>query len=608
MKKILIIEDSEDVRDSIVSILEAEHYQTFSADNGELGVRLAQEQSPDLIICDIMMPVLDGYGVLHTLHQDLQTAAIPFIFLTAKASQADLRQGMNLGADDYLVKPFSHSELLGAIATRLAKQEVLEKQSQQKLAELTSSAQREELLNRLTRLIRNSLEFKIILSTTLTEIRNLLQVHRCRFFWFRSDVSTPYFELIYEASDPSFAHILQNPFEEIPRLGDQILQQHLIRIDDLGTETQLDPSSCAHLMSLGFKSVLALLIQTRSQQMGVLLCTHFEQPRPWSNNEVQLLQAVADQLAIAIDQAELYTRSNFAATTAQIQAQQLGKALAELKATQAQLIQNEKMLSLGQLVAGVAHEINNPVNFIYGNVKYARSYTQEVLNLLQRYQEEYPTPSQALQDQADAIDLAFIKEDLLKIFASMEMGTERIRQIVLSLRNFSRLDESEMKPVDIHEGMDSTLLILQSRLKGSLVTGNIQVVKQYGELPLVNCYAGQLNQVFMNILANAIDALREAEAEPSPAVPLNQPGTITIKTALSDSNQVTISIHDNGPGMPESVRKRLFDPFFTTKPVGQGTGLGLSISYQIVVEKHRGTLECISVAGQGTEFLIKIPV
>ncbi|OCR01332.1 sensor protein [Oscillatoriales cyanobacterium USR001] len=287
-------------------------------------------------------------------------------------------------------------------------------------------------------------------------------------------------------------------------------------------------------------------------------------------------------------------------------AEQLGKTLFELKQTQSQLIQTEKMSGLGQMVAGVAHEINNPINFIHGNLSYASKYTQDLLNLLLLYQEKYPNPGREIEDLVEDIDLNFIAEDLPKMLASMNIGTNRIRQIVLSLRNFSRHDESEMKQVDIHEGIDSTLMILQHRLKGKAGSSEINVVKDYGDLPKIECYAGQLNQVFMNILSNAIDALEECNKQGSSE--LFCP-TIAICTQLAkETSRIIIKIKDNGPGMSGEVKNKAFDPFFTTKPVGKGTGLGLSLSYKIVVEKHGGILQCLSELGQGTEFIIEIPI
>ena len=292
----------------------------------------------------------------------------------------------------------------------------------------------------------------------------------------------------------------------------------------------------------------------------------------------------------------------------QKQTESLKNTLRELKHTQTQLIQTEKMSSLGQMVAGVAHEINNPVNFIHGNIIPACEYVKDLLELIELYQLYYPNPDEEIIDKTENIELDFLKEDLTKILHSMQEGTNRIKDIVLSLRNFSRLDEAEFKRVDIHSGIDSTLMILHNRLKAKSTHPEIKIIKEYAFLPLIECYPGQLNQVFMNILANAIDALDDYNSKRTVEEIKLNPNYIKIATELTADKYIRISIYDNGIGIPTKIKSKLFDPFFTTKEVGKGTGLGLSISYQIIVDKHRGKLYCNSIPGEGTEFVIEIPL
>ncbi|MEM9504353.1 MAG: ATP-binding protein [Cyanobacteria bacterium P01_E01_bin.43] len=345
----------------------------------------------------------------------------------------------------------------------------------------------------------------------------------------------------------------------------------------------------------------------------------FNEQDTWWLTTLNPLRDEAGQIYRLVGTTIDITRRRQAEVRLQEKAAELEQALTQLKLTQAQLVQSEKMSSLGQLVAGIAHEINNPVSFIFGNIGYASEYVEELVSLLQLYQAQYPQPTPAIQEHADAIDIEYILTDLEQLFGSLKGGAERIQAIVLSLRNFARLDEADMKPSDIHAGIDSTLMILQNRLGtadrpgGS---GEIQVEVSYGQIPEILCFPRQLNQVFLNVLTNAIDALEgkfhsdmsgSTTASPSPdRLSSDRLPTIWINTQLTDG-RVEIRIRDSGPGVSAADQPRIFDPFFTTKPVSQGTGMGLAIAYQIVVQQHQGQMRCITQPGEGTTFKIWLP-
>lgn len=491
--------------------------------------------------------------------------------------------------------------------------------TEQKQAEaaLRRSYHRAELLKQITTEIRSSLDLPHIFQTTVTQLGQALQVNRCVIYLYQV-AAQPLLPLVAEYLEPGYASLR---YCEVLVAGHPCLEKVLacdqaIASTDIYAESLLD-STVKLYQAMDLKSQLIIRTSYQGEPNGMIALQQCDTYRHWDSTEIELLEAVAAQVGIALAQASLLEKETTTAAQlaqqnvalqlskarANTKATELEQALRELQRTQAQLVQTEKMSSLGQLVAGVAHEINNPVGLITGNIGYACEYIQDLLGIVNLYQQYYPQPLQPIQDRLEAIDLDFLIKDLLKLLHSMKVGADRVNQIVLSLRNFAR-NEDKMAAVDLHEGIDNTLMILQSRLKANGKNPEIKVIKEYALLPLVECYAGPLNQVFMNLISNAIDALescgvvdRRRTAEP----------TITICTETKGDSQVIIRIIDNGMGMTKEVQKRLFNPFFTTKPIGKGTGLGLSISYEIVVEKHGGELQCFSVPGQGTQFIIDIP-
>ncbi len=482
----------------------------------------------------------------------------------------------------------------------------LEQQVQERTAKLQQVAEQQQSLLEVVTKIRSSLTPEIIFRTTTQEGCHLLKVERVAVYRFDADWGGAFVQ-DFESTTSEWQGILKlgentvwdDTYLQVTQ-GGRYRNNETFAVNDIET-AGLYSCHVDILKQFRIRAFAIAPIFVGQTLWGLLAAYQHSSPRKWEPSEVQFLAQTAAQLGMALQQAELLAQTRQ-------QAEQLAQALEELRKTQTQLIQTEKMSSLGQLVAGIAHEINNPVNFIHGNLTHAHGYAEDLLKLIQLYQQEYPNPSDRVREQVEAIDLDFMTEDLPKLLGSMKVGAERIRQIILSLLNFSRLDQAEMKAVDIHEGIESTLLILQHRLKARSDCPGIEMIKAYGDLPLVECYPGQLNQVFMNVLSNAIDAIEQKREQTS--TPYT--GQISIRTSVAAENRdcphVVICIADNGFGIPEATKPQIFDPFFTTKPIGKGTGLGLSISHQIVVDKHGGVFKCVSKPDQGTEFWIEIPI
>ena len=549
---ILIVDDLPENLQLLSDALLNLGYTVRSVTSGRMALKTVQVKRPDVILLDVKMPEMDGYQLCRLLKHNENFNSIPVIFISALDDVFDKVTAFKSGGIDYITKPFQIEE----VVARLENQLTIQRQQWLLEQEVSQRRETEEVLYQsralLASVLNSSLDGVAAMEAVRDRTTGDIQDFRCL------------------VANPVIARALGNRREDT--IGKLVLKKLLSHLDPELFDRFVNVVETGETLQQNF--------YYKSQQSSWF---HF------------VAVKLGDGFAITIRDITARKKAEF---QLQQQAESLELTLRELKRTQAQLIQSEKMSSIGNLVAGVAHEINNPVNFIHANLRPANEYFQDLLNLVKLYQEHFPNPPTKVTAQIDAINLDFLKEDLLKLLNSMRVGTDRIREIVLSLRNFSRHDESECKRVNIHQGIDSTLMILQHRLKQTRENSEILVIKDYDQLPPIECYSGQLNQVFMQLLNNAIDSVS--------AQCMGEQGEIKIKTQLISNNRISIKISDNGLGIPQEIQSKLFDPFFTTKPVGKGTGLGLFISHQIVVNKHGGNLYCNSQIGQGAEFVVEI--
>ncbi|MGJ3245033.1 MAG: GAF domain-containing sensor histidine kinase [Elainellaceae cyanobacterium] len=516
--------------------------------------------------------------------------------------------------------PDSKLELMQAIAQQV---EIAIRQA--RLYETTQKqARREHLINQITTQTRQSLDLPTILTQAIAHLQTALESDRCLVRLVNSDKNVEFVPSLNQTDDISstqaWTHFetVRAPFLPTPDPSDphesmtqwMIDHRQTVVISDVATDSRAEPDQ-QNYRAAQIKSLLVVPVQTDQTLLAILYLNQCSHRRYWSKDDQALAHAVANQLAISIQQGHLYAQMQRQAVRSAAQAEHLARTLDELKQTQVQLIQSEKLYSLGQLVAGLAHEINNPVSFIHGNIPYIDRYVQELLTLINAYQAQIKEPSEQIRQLSNDIDLEFIVQDLPHILDSMRSGTQRIQQVVSSLRNFSGLDTAQVRSIDLQDALDNTLFVLQSYTKP-----DIKVIRQYHPLPAVECFPRLLNQVFLNLMTNAIEAMQDDAYLYPAAIAGNSPDspaklmTLMTTPVVDEAGipSVKIAIADTGYGIPERIKDRIFDPFFTTKPMGRGVGLGLSVCYQIVVNQHRGQLTVESEPGQGTTVEIRLPI
>jgi PAS domain S-box-containing protein len=579
---VLIVDDVPNNLKVLSDTLAHAGFEVAIATSGERAIQQLEHTPVSLILLDVMMPEMDGFETCQHIKANPRTQNIPIIFITALSESVNKVTGFELGAVDYITKPFQQSEVLARVRSHL-KLNQLSRTLEAKNTELQHLT--EQLEQRVTQRTQE-------LFTSVETLKQTQQLLRLVFDTIPQWVAWKNLNLVYMGCNQVFAKAIGlNSPDEIVGKTDY----------DLPTTPQ--QADC-------YRSWDTRVIESGQAELHIVEESRLADGRQiWLDTNKMPLRDINGNLFGILLVTEDITERQQAEEELKQQKQNLEQTLIELQRAQMQLVQSEKMSALGNLVAGVAHEINNPVGFLGGNIQPALDYIKDIFGLLDLYQQKYPNPDADIQDEIEAIDLDYIREDLPKLVGSMREGVKRIRDISTSLRTFSRADSDRPVACNIHDGIDSTILILKHRLKASETRPEIQVIKEYGQLPLIECFAGQLNQVFVNILANAIDALEESNIVRGFEEIKANPNCITIITQISDDKQkVIINIKDNAHGMTEPIKQKIFDHLFTTKAVGKGTGLGLAIARQIVEETHGGKLSFNSVLGEGTEFIIEIPV
>ncbi|MEH2259574.1 hybrid sensor histidine kinase/response regulator [Nostoc sp.] len=579
---ILIVDDVPNNLKVLSDTLAQAGFEVAIATSGETALQQLEHTPVSLILLDVMMPGMNGFETCQQIKANSKTQNIPIIFITALSESVNKVTGFELGAIDYITKPFQQGEVLARVRTHL------------KLNQLSQSL---EARNRELQQLTEQLEQRVAertqeLFASIETLKQTQQLMRLVFDTIPHWVDWKDINSVYLGCNQSLANALNlsSPDEIVGKNDYDLLiskkESDWYRVCD------------RRVMESGQAELHIIEQLQRADGQQIWLDTSKIPLRDAKGNVFGILLVTEDITEHQLAQEELKQ-----------QKQNLEEALAELQGTQVQLVQSEKMSALGNLVAGVAHEINNPVGFLGGNIQPALDYIKDIFSLIDLYQQEYCTPSGIIQEEIEAIDLDYIREDLPKLVGSMREGVNRIRDISTSLRTFSCADSDRPIACNIHDGIDSTILILKHRLKPSETRPEIKVIKEYGQLPLVKCFAGQLNQLFMNILANAIDALEKSNIGRSFEEIKTHLNWIKVITQITEDKQkIIINIKDNGKGMNEEIQLKIFDNLFTTKSVGKGTGLGLAIARQIVEETHCGKLSFNSVIGEGTEFIIEIPV